>query len=246
MMAMLFAACYNTQEQGSSVVSIASLRDSQTNSRSVLITDNIIIEGVITANNEYGEFYNYLIIEDQSAALKIMCEMDDNYCQYPFGQAVSVNCSGLYLINHYGSIILGAEPTGEYTLDYIAQDRVGQYIKLAEQSATPLEPTPIEIEQLTPLDIYRYVRLEQITLSNNEGVSSFCARDSESGRCVDTTHTITDESGNTIELFVDQWCSYADAELPTELCDIAAIVNYYDGSYSLTITNCDYQITSEI
>lgn len=243
----LLASCSKSDVAADQTASIASLRNYDTNYRSMLITDNITVEGYVTANDKYGEFSNCLIIEDSSAALKIMCEIDQSYQLYPFGSKVKVSCSGLYLINHYGSITLGAEPTGDYTLDYISQSRLGQYVKTTTESSDQLiEANDIEISELTPLYAYSYVELSNVKISNELGIETFCDRNIETGRTVDTSHTITDSAGLVIELYVDQLCSYADAQLPTGSCQIKGIVDYYNGEYSITITNCDYKTVADL
>lgn len=222
------------------VVSIASLRDIESAYRSTLINDNIAIEGRVVGNDKYGEFYNCLIIEDHSAALKLLCEVDDNYQQYPFGCSVTLYCSGLYLLNYYGPVSLGAEPTGEYTLDYISSERLGQYLKRDDDESSTLDPLEISLSELTPLQSYRYIELHDVTIVDTLGVDTFCSRDPDSGRTVNTSHIIVDNSGIAIELFVNRLCSYADAELPKESGVLQVLVDYYGGEYSATITNSGY------
>ncbi|MFR9524039.1 MAG: DUF5689 domain-containing protein [Rikenellaceae bacterium] len=238
---LLTASACSRSETDDNAWSIASLRNIETNSRSVLITQNITLEGTITANDKYGEFYNSLIAEDQSGAVKIMCEVENSYQLYPFGTHVSISCSGLYLNNQYGAISLGTEPTSDYTLDYISQSKVGQYIKTLDNESSAPQPLITTIGSLTPLHTYMYVELSDIMINNEDNIATFCQRDSSTGRTVDTYHTITDSLGNTAELAVDRLCSYADATLPATPCTIQAIVTYYyDSQYTLTITNCAY------
>ncbi len=221
-------------------LSIAALRNIETNSRSILITESITLRGVVTANDEYGEFYNSLIIEDESDAVKIICECDNLYQSYSFGDIVEVKCSGLYLLNHYGALTLGAEPTGEYTLDYIQQSKLGQYVKEYESPTDTHVPLQMLLSDLTPLHTYRFVEIEDAVITNADGITTFCQRDPETGRTVDTYHTITDSQGNSAELLVDRLCRYADATLPTSAHSISAIVGYYNQEYSLTITHGMY------
>lgn len=240
---LLLAACSKPTSTSLStkVTSIASLRDIATDYRSILIRDNLVVEGQITANDKYGEFYNTLIVDDGSAAIKIMCEFDNNEIEYPFGSRIKLYCSGLYLFYQYGSLSIGAEPTGEYTLDYISEKRVGQYLKHSDE-ATPTEVSPLQlnIAELTPLHSNRYVELSNIMIVDTLGVTTFCARDPDTGRTLNTLHQAVDKHGDTIELFVNRLCSYADASLPKERCKLQVIVDYFDGDYSATITNCAY------
>ncbi|MFR9520764.1 MAG: DUF5689 domain-containing protein, partial [Rikenellaceae bacterium] len=217
------------------VVSIASLRDVESSYRSVLIDESIVIEGCVVGNDKYGEFYNVLIIEDESAAVRLLCDGDDNYRQYPFGCSVTLHCSGLYLFNSYGSLSIGAEPTSSYTLDYISSERLGQYLKIdEEQSLTYPSPLEISLDELTPLYAYRYLELSEAQIVDTLGVGTFCARDDESGRTVDTSHLIVDKNRDTIALFVDRLCRYADAQLPTKECALQFVVDYFGGEYSAT------------
>ncbi len=221
------------------ITSIAALRNIETNNRSTLITENICVEGVVVANNEYGEFYNMLVVEDQSSAVKILCDLDD-YVLYPFCTTLTIYCSGLYLTNYYGDLTLGAQPTGDYTLDYISQSQIGRYIKERDVDYTTYTALDVSIEELSPLHIFRYVKLSDVMITSADSLTTFCQRDSLTGRTVDTEHTITDLKGNNITLSVSRNCSYADKAVPTSTTSINAIVDYFDGEYSVTISNASY------
>ncbi len=239
MLACITTACQyggQTEPTEPTVSSIATLRNIETHYHSLLITDNITIEGRVTANDKYGEFNHCIIVEDQSAAVKILCDVDNLYRLYPIGSSLSISCSGLHLLNYYGGLTLGAEPTGEYSLDYIPQARLGQYVKTIENEAEPPKTPKIGVEELTPLHIFRCVELSNMNIRNNEGGSTYCARDTLTGRTIDTSHTLTDPYGQSLELFVDRQCEYADAPLPSSPCTIQAIIGYFDSKYTATIT----------
>lgn len=238
---VILLGCSRVENQSSDVVvSIASLRGYDTSQRAMLITDHIAIEGKVVGNDCYGEFYNCLMLDDGTAAIKIICDVDDNYQLYPFGSSVRLYCSGLYLINHYGPLSIGAEPTGDYTLDYIDSSKIGQYLKGMEDEEQLPDPLITTIPKLTPLQSYRYIELQDITIIDTLDIGKFCARDSLTGRTIDTSHTLIDRNGNTMELYVESECRYGDASLPSEEITIQLIVDYYDGEYLGRITNCGY------
>ncbi len=231
-------SCVSEDESASSSLrSIASLRELSQQNSCTMIASNITIEGWVTANDKYGEFSSCIIVEDSSAAVKILCDVDSTHALYPMGSHLRIACSGLYLLDAYGALTLGAEPSGEYTLDYIAQSKVGIYIKAVDPSEPPLEPTAVGIEELTPLHIFRYVELNNMSFTQTEESTKYCQRDSLTGRTIDTTHTLTDPYSQSIELRVDSLCEYADTALPTTPCTIRAIVGYFDSQYYLTISN---------
>ncbi len=236
----LLVACSSPIDIEPQYRSIASLRNEEDNNRATLITDNITLVGMVTANDEYREFYNSLIVEDQSGAVKIICEANDLYLRYSFGEKVEVHCAGLYLLNRNGALTIGSAPTGEYTLDFIPQSKLGHYIKNSELTHQIYAPWSLMIAELTPLHLFRCVELINVTITNIDGVTKFCQRDYVTGQAIDTTHILTDQAGNSIELRVDRLCRYANDNLPTGPSTITAIVNCYSGGYYLTITNSGY------
>ncbi len=233
---LLLISCSDSQVEEQNL-SISALRNFESNSRSILISESITLQGYVVANDKYGEFYNSIIIEDGSDAVKILVDMEENYRSYPFGAMVTINCSGLYLLNHYGALTLGAYPTDDYTLDYISQSKIGQYLKWCETPDQAHEPLQISLGELTTLHSLRYVEIEDLLISGYQGVSTYCQRDSLTGRTVATTHTLSDLDGNLAELSVNRLCEYSDEPLPTQPTTLNGIVGYYQGVYSLTITN---------
>ncbi len=219
---------------------IASLREIETNNRSIKIQDNITIEGTITANDQYGELSNCLIIQDTTAALKLLCEGDNLYQTYPIASQIRLSCNGLYLNNQYGGIKIGAEPTDLYTLDYIQPSKLGTYLKHAE--TPPSEPlaTPVAIPSLTPLDTYALIKLSEVQIIPDT-ITTFCGQDPTTGRTLDTTHTLADREGNLLTLAVRSSCQYAHATLPTKECTLQGIVDHFDEHYTITICNAAYE-----
>jgi len=63
----------------------------------VLITENVIIKGVVISSDEHGNFYKELFIQQGESGIGI--EINETYLseKYPIGRMVYVNCKGLYL-----------------------------------------------------------------------------------------------------------------------------------------------------
>lgn len=78
------------------------------------VTEDITVEGVVTGNDLYGEFYKTLVVEDTSGGISIAVDATELYVDYPVGTAVTIHCNGLFLCDYGGKVMLGTRPTGEY------------------------------------------------------------------------------------------------------------------------------------
>jgi hypothetical protein len=88
------------------------------------IETDIIISGIITADDKSGNFYKTLVIQDATAAIAIRVDVSDFYTRYPIGRRIFVKCKGL---------ILG---------DYNALIQLGGYVDYTDPSELSVEPIP--------------------------------------------------------------------------------------------------------
>lgn len=75
------------------------------------VTEDITVEGVVTGNDLYGEFYKTLVVEDTSGGISIAVDATELYVDYPVGTAVTIHCNGLFLCDYGGKVMLGTRPT---------------------------------------------------------------------------------------------------------------------------------------
>lgn len=71
------------------------------------ITTDIIISGVVVANDKSGNFYKELYIQDETGAISIQMDGTNLYTQYPVGRKIFIKCKGLYLSDYGGMIQVG-------------------------------------------------------------------------------------------------------------------------------------------
>ena len=95
------------------MVTIAALKSRCTGAQAA-VTEDITVEGVVTGNDLYGEFYKTLVVEDTSGGISIAVDATELYVDYPVGTAVTIHCNGLFLCDYGGKVMLGTRPTDEY------------------------------------------------------------------------------------------------------------------------------------
>jgi hypothetical protein len=71
------------------------------------IGDTIIISGIITANDESGNFYKAMVIQDSTAAILLSINKKSLYADYRVGQRLYVKCNGMYIGKYSGLPQLG-------------------------------------------------------------------------------------------------------------------------------------------
>lgn len=69
---------------------------------------NIILSGIINADDKSGTFYKTLCFQDATGGMILNIEATYLYNDYPIGRRIFVKCDSLYLINYKGTLQLGA------------------------------------------------------------------------------------------------------------------------------------------
>ncbi|MCD6556604.1 MAG: hypothetical protein J7K64_05360 [Bacteroidales bacterium] len=209
--------------------SIADLKAMYTNS-SVLIDTNIVIKGIVISNDEYGNFYKELFIEDETGALSIRLDNSYLYEKYPVGRLVYIKCQGLYLGTYNDVYQLGL---GSNT-DRINSAFIDDYVDISA-GGTPVEPKVITLNDINGnVDslIGSFIRIENVQFSNSNLVY---ARDTASY----TPRTIVDCSGNDVVLSTSSHADFAKDSLPDGNGSISAVLSKFSGKYQLRINSPD-------
>jgi len=73
-----------------------------------LLTDsNVIIEGVINADDRSGNFYKTISLQDSTGGLQLKIAGTNLYYTYPIGRRVWIKTQGLYIFDYGGTLELG-------------------------------------------------------------------------------------------------------------------------------------------
>ena len=203
---------------------------------STTINHDLTIEGYVVANDLFGEYYKSIVLCDGSGGIEISVDCDDTARRFPVAARVVVHCSSLALGDYGGAMVLGAQPTGEYIVDRIAEKDIDRYFVIDRSAAQNIEPQRVTIPQLTPSQINNYVIIEDVTFGSQAG-EAWCERDTLTGDYLTTDRVLTDRDGNSIVVRIDSRCLYAFEPVPSGYGSVAAVVDYFDGAYLLRIVN---------
>lgn len=141
-------------------VTIAALKSRCTGAQAA-VTEDITVEGVVTGNDLYGEFYKTLVVEDTSGGISIAVDATELYVDYPVGTAVTIHCNGLFLCDYGGKVMLGTRPTDEYAgPGRIPQAEAVLYLRRKQAETRPLRPRTLTFGEVDMRHTDTYVHFE--------------------------------------------------------------------------------------
>lgn len=131
---LLLTACDRTSKlsfEGGAPGGVHTIADlkARCTANSVAVTEDITLEGVVTGNDFYGEFYKTLVVEDASGGISVLIDGTRLAFDYPVGAAVTIFCNGLTLGDYGGKIQLGVAPDGDYGVGRIPREELERYLR---------------------------------------------------------------------------------------------------------------------
>lgn len=95
-----------------------------------VITDDIIISGVVIADDKSGNLYKQLFIRDSSGALQILLDAASLYGNYPVGREIFIKCKGLCISDYNRMMQLGikAQVSGTPSVQGIPSNTISNYV----------------------------------------------------------------------------------------------------------------------
>lgn len=214
---------------------IAQLKSSYTTGNMIQISDNAYVKAKVTANDETGNLFKYVYIEDATGGIRVNINKTNLYqdIRFRIGKNVIIKLKDLYI----------GKVSGEYQLGQPFNGNVGQIVEVdvykhffdSKENITDVIPTEKSIPQLTTDDIGKWVKIKNVQFVAEDLGKSYA-----SGGV--TNRTIEDCNGNKIILRTSNFATFAGAEVDGGKGDMYAIVSYFNGAYQLWIP---YQVNAD-
>lgn len=145
-------------------MTIAELKALHTLDEYEQITTDEVIRGVVISDDEEGNFFRQLVIQDESGGIEMRIDATDLFTQYPPGRQVYVLLKGLWLGDFNGLIQLGAAVTGTGNDRELARipESLLDDILLTGTFGNTVQPAVLTIEQLTPAHVSTLVQINDV------------------------------------------------------------------------------------
>jgi hypothetical protein len=205
-----------------------------------LIGDDVIISGIVVANDKSGNFYKQLFIQDSTGAIQLLVEAYSLYATYPVGRKVFVKCKGLTISDLNNNLVLGVKATvgGLPSMEGIPGTVLNQYLVGATLN-NPVEPWHVTLADLGTAMNDRYINA-LVQLDDYEFIPADTSKTYSDTSAYRSTQNrlISKGCGSSIQTIVrsSAYANFAGLPVPKGRGTITAIYTVYKSSPTSSTT----------
>ncbi|HOW20042.1 MAG TPA: DUF5689 domain-containing protein [Tenuifilaceae bacterium] len=191
----------------------------------VKITQDLVVEAVVLANDKSGNIYKSLFIEDESGAIEFKIDVYDLFVDFPVGTKIAISCKDMYVGKYGGVVQLG----GVYN-DAIGMISANEFYQkvFVVGSGFEVTPIPVNINELTADLVGKLVTISDVQYIDSELGKTY-AESSITNRHVE------DALGRTAIVRTSNYADFAGIILPSKRGSITAVLSKYYNDYQLYI-----------
>ena len=234
---------FGNNEIGAATHTIAQLKEKYnstiTGNSVQQITEEIVIEGVVVANDESGNVYKQFIINDATGAMVIGVNDVGLYAMVPKGQRVRIACKDLY-IGGYGKMAqIGGLYNGKVGRmnRYIYPQHV-RIIGIPDPTQEEMQPTVIDASFFTNENkntLAKFVRLENVSITEANGTETWAPEEKKNSSNVVERNI---KMGNTkVVLRMSTYADFANEAIPTGNLNINGVMTRYNDYWQFVISH---------
>ena len=234
---------FGNNEIGAATHTIAQLKEKYnstiTGNSVQQITEEIVIEGVVVANDESGNVYKQFIINDATGAMVIGVNDVGLYAMVPKGQRVRIACKDLY-IGGYGKMAqIGGLYNGKVGRmnRYIYPQHV-RLIGIPDPTQEEMQPTVIDASFFTNENkntLAKFVRLENVSITEANGTETWAPEEKKNSSNVVERNI---KMGNTkVVLRMSTYADFANEAIPTGNLNINGVMTRYNDYWQFVISH---------
>ncbi len=205
----------------------------------LLIQDELVIEGYVVSSDAAGNFFGFLHIQDRptnpTEGMQIAIDLRDSHVFYPVGAKIYVNLKGLYLGKNKGLFKLGGVFTafGNASVGPLPAAMVDHHIVVSCDAKMAIEPSKILIGDLSEDYVNTLVSLQDVEILEEELGQSFALPTEE------TKRTLTDCNDKTLMLLNSGYADFQSDLLPDGQGTISGVLLWEKDVYQLVIRSLE-------
>lgn len=197
------------------------------NTTSPVSLEGKVLKAVVIADDESGNFYKQLVVQDSTAGIRIDIDEFDLYETYPIGREVYIKGDGLFVwMDGDVAAIIGSSNTNDSRID---GEKYRLYL-LGGAYNQPVTPRVRDLLTLTSADYNTLVQLNNVEINACDAGSNFGYPNQS--RNVDMTECAT---GGNIIMRNSGFATFANDRMPTGNGAIIAVFNSFRGTSQLFI-----------
>ena len=203
--------------------------------------DSIIIEGIVTSDDEAGNYYKTIVIQDSTAGIEVKLEKTTLFRDYKRGQRVVIYCNGLYLGDYGGLIQLGSTYTENHYKQLGGMEGdviINKHVFRKGKTLVPVTPITFQAATLAFSNMSKLIKVDNVEflkITSPADGSRLTYADKLGGQSVDHTLDICGSSVTSFVLRSSGYAEFANDTIPSLKGSITGILSYYNGTFQLII-----------
>lgn len=214
---------------------VAEVKQMYTSGNYTQITQDAYLKAKVIANDETGNLYKYVYIEDATGGIRVNINKLNLYQDGRFrvGKNLIIKLKDLYIGKSGGEFQLGAPFNGN--IGQVEEKDVYKFFIDSKENITPVTATEKTIPQLSFEDVGKWIKIKNVQYIESDLGEPYAAGTT-------TNRTLKDCSGNEILLRTSNFATFANNTIDAGQGDVYAVLSYYNGTYQLWIP---YQVNAD-
>lgn len=214
---------------------VSDVLDLWVSGQNTLIESDLVFDAVVVADDESGNFYKNIVVEDETGGITIRIEANNIYAMMPEGRRVYVKANGLYVGDYNGLIQMGfGDDDGDLlTIPFSLVGDEDESVIVPAERFQDVIPTTKKINELTTGDLSTLIKLEDVQFADFELGGTYA----DDVNQVTENRTLEDCDGNIIVVRTSGFADFAGSELPSGNGDLLAVYTIFGSTKQLTIRN---------
>jgi hypothetical protein len=198
-----------------------------------LITEDLVIGGVVTIDDRTGNYYKTIVIQDSTGGIEIKFSNGYLYNRYPVGRKIYIRCKGLMLTDYNNLIqMVGGtvEENGQFSEIGVTENQERDNF-VRGFLGQPLTPKIVSVSQLNPSLVSTLITIEGVQFTKADTAQTWADAPSL------TSLNRTVETCGGIQLLVrtSGFADFAVLKTPTGKGAITGVLGVYNTDYQLYI-----------
>lgn len=189
-----------------------------------LISDDLIIKAIVTGNDESGNIYKQIYVQDASGAINLGVDQNSIYASYQVGQEVFIQLKDLFVVKYGGELQIGMGSTNANRISW----EMFKAKAFHNSWPNPANATPkvVQLNALTDNMVHQLVEIKDVTFVNG-GKKPFTTGDAT------TNEQIKSATGNVLDVRSSNFSNFAKDILPIGKGTVVGILGRFNGGWQL-------------
>ncbi|MDB5281471.1 MAG: hypothetical protein JWO06_546 [Bacteroidota bacterium] len=195
-----------------------------------LITDKLIVQAIVIADDKSGSFFKQLVVQDSTAGITLLMDASNLYTAYPVGRRLFINLQGLFIVSYKGTPQLAAGVNPDGTFAGLPPALFDQFI-VKGSFPHPVAPKMLHIYQLNNKQIDELVEIDDVEFASGFQGQSYA----DGFNKISKSTTIEDCFGSNIVSYNSGYADFANSLTPTGNGKLVCIYSTYNGTPQIQI-----------